>query len=322
MKKLLTLFVISCLSVNAFAQVTIKNVDLDNGKALLEAYLSPFGESLGAGLNNGWWNTAKPHSLGGFDVTLTVNTVLIPDGRQSFNVNDVGGSSFTSTSSSTPTFIGGGDGANVIYKNASVNNPNFDMPSGSDISVVPLPMLQAGIGLIKNTEINIRYIPKQNIGSIASIKLLGFGLKHDVLQWIPVAEKLPIDVSIQGGYTNLNTIVNIEAEGEKQEVNLDVKATTINLLASKKIAMLTCYIGLGYNSSTTTLSVDGKYSIGSGPNAIIFNTATLSNLKFESQNNLRANIGFRFQIAVLAIQANYTFSKYPVATVGLGISIR
>ena len=34
MKKLLPLFVISCLSVNAFAQVTIMNVDLDNGKAI------------------------------------------------------------------------------------------------------------------------------------------------------------------------------------------------------------------------------------------------------------------------------------------------
>ena len=48
----------------------------------------------------------------------------------------------------------------------------------------------------------------------------------------------------------------------------------------------------------------------------------LTSFEFESNNNLRANVGFRFQLAVLALQANYTFSEYPVATVGLGISIR
>jgi hypothetical protein len=53
-----------------------------------------------------------------------------------------------------------------------------------------------------------------------------------------------------------------------------------------------------------------------------FHVNELTEFKFESNNNLRANVGFRFQIAVLALQANYTFSEYPVATVGLGISVR
>ena len=48
----------------------------------------------------------------------------------------------------------------------------------------------------------------------------------------------------------------------------------------------------------------------------------LTEIDFESNNNLRANIGFRFNIAVLALQANYTFSEYPTATIGAGISLR
>ena len=41
-------------------------------------------ESFGAGLNNGWYNTAKPHSLGGFDLTFTLNTVMIPNSCKNF----------------------------------------------------------------------------------------------------------------------------------------------------------------------------------------------------------------------------------------------
>ncbi len=52
------------------------------------------------------------------------------------------------------------------------------------------------------------------------------------------------------------------------------------------------------------------------------NLDDLTEVDFESNNNLRANIGFRFNIALIALQANYTFSEYPTATVGIGISVR
>ena len=47
-----------------------------------------------------------------------------------------------------------------------------------------------------------------------------------------------------------------------------------------------------------------------------------TDFEFENNNTLRANIGFHFQIAILALQANYTFSDYHIATIGVGISVR
>ena len=44
--------------------------------------------------------------------------------------------------------------------------------------------------------------------------------------------------------------------------------------------------------------------------------------KFKSNNKIRANIGFRFNITIIALQANYTFSEYPIATIGVGLSVR
>ena len=318
MKNIFTLLIVSCFGYNAFAQTTIAEEDLDNGKALIESYLSPFGKSLGASLNNGWWNTAKPHRLGGFDITLTLNTVLIPDAGKSFNVNDVGGSSFSSNSNSTSTWVGDNTPTISNYINNLSDTNQFVIPGGTDLDYIPIPMLQAGIGLIKNTEIDVRYIPSMEIGETGEFSLLGLGLKHDILQWFPIVDKMPVDVSIQAGYTDLKAEITIE----DQPVILDVKATTINLLASKKFAMLTGYFGLGYNSSTTTFKVNKTYNIGIGATSIKFDPRDLSEMNFESQNEIRANVGLRFQLAIIAIQANYTLSEYPVATIGLSISVR
>ena len=193
------------------------------------------------------------------------------------------------------------------------------MPQGLNIPMLPVPMLQAGIGLIKNTEIDVRFMPEIEMSGV-STRLFGVGVKHDILQWLPIVDKIPIDVSFQTGYTKLSSQIMLEDPNstEKTEATLDVRATTFNILLSKKIAMFTAYTGLGYNSAKTTFNVDGTYNIAGLP----INVNDLTKFEFESNNNLRANIGFRFQIAILAIQANYTFSKYPVATVGLGISIR
>ena len=82
--------------------------------------------------------------------------------------------------------------------------------------------------------------------------------------------------------------------------------------------MFTPYLGVGYNSTRTTFNVNGDYDIA----GFEIKLDELTDIDFESNNNLRANIGFRFNIAVIALQANYTFAEYPTATLGLGVSLR
>jgi len=317
MKKILLVCTAILMSYSSFSQITLSNTE--DANEFLQAYLSPLGGSLGAGLNNGWYNTAKPHKLGGFDLTFTLNTVLVPKGKQSFNPDEL--SNFSSVDASTPTILGSGDGATITY-----NGIEFTMPEqGTALKALPIPMLGIGIGLIKKSELDIRYIPtyKYNAGFAGkgSIGLWGVGLKHDILQWIPVVgDAIPMSLSLQAGHTNLNTQFEIESQGVAQEVELDVKATTINLIASKKLLMFTGYAGIGYNTSTTTFNGKTNFKLGVGENALDFDVPL--EMKFEAQNEFRANIGFRFNITVIALQANYTFSKYPTATVGLGISLR
>ena len=318
MRKILLACAAILMSYSSFSQIiTLSNTK--DANEFLKAYLSPLGESLGAGLNNGWYNTAKPHKLGGFDLTFTLNTVLIPKGKQSFNLDEL--SNFSSGDTSTPTIFGSGDGATITYE-----GNDFTMPKqGTALKALPIPMLGIGIGLIKKSELDIRYIPtyKYNAGFAGkgSIGLWGVGLKHDILQWFPVVgDAIPMSLSLQAGHTNLNTQFEIESQGVAQEVELNVKATTINIIASKKLLMFTGYAGIGYNTSTTTFNGKTNFQLGGGSQVLDFDVPL--EMKFDAQNEFRANIGFRFNITVIALQANYTFSKYPTATVGLGISLR
>ena len=319
-KNLLLILIFLLINIFSFGQATtVLEEDLNDGKSIIEAYLSPFGNSLGASLNNGWYNTARPHKLGGFDLTITINTVLIPSSATTFNIDDaITGSSFSSASTESATFVGNDEDIATMNYTQSGLTESFQMPGGVDLKAIPLPMLQAGVGLIKGTEIDIRYIPLQDIGTIGQIDLFGLGFKHDILQWIPLASTLPIDVSIQGGYTNLNSTFEVQS----QDVELNVKASTMNVIISKKFLMLTAHAGLGYNSAATTFKVKEQYAIGVGGNVIQFDPGKLSEFSFESQNSLRANVGLRVKLALIALQANYTLADYPVATIGLGISVR
>jgi hypothetical protein len=319
MKKLLFTLLSGLIGLNSFAQpdppiTSIFADDIAQGEKLIEAYFTPMAESFGAGLNSGWYNTAKPHSLGGFDLTFTLNTVIIPNSAKKFNIADAGGTTFTSAETEASTIFGSSDGTPMTYTNSNTSTDvDFNMPGGFKTPALPLPMIQAGIGLIKNTAIDIRYMPMLDVGNAVKVNLFGIGLKHDLLQWIPVAgDAIPMSLSLQWGYTNLNTELKIDVH----EVSLNTKANTINLVASKRLLMVTGYAGVGYNSSTTSFSADADFELS----GIKFEEKV--QMDFESKNNLRANVGFRFNITLVTIQADYTFSEYPTATLGLGVSLR
>ena len=312
MKKLLFTLLAGVIGFTSYSQSapSILTGDIAQAEKLLEAYFTPMAESFGAGLNNGWYNTAKPHSLGGFDLTFTLNTVLIPSSAKTFNIKDAGGTTFTSNETEASTILGSSDKTEMTYTNS---NTNFNMPGGFPTPAMPLPMIQAGIGLIKNTAIDIRYMPMMNVGDNFNVNLFGVGLKHDLLQWIPgIGDAIPMSLSLQGGYTSLNTELSIS----EQAVTLNTKATTINLVASKKLLMVTGYAGLGYNSATTTFEADANFDL----NGAQFDEKV--EIDFESNNNIRANIGLRLNITLVTIQADYTFAEYPTATLGIGISVR
>ena len=298
-----------------FSQVDIQNTD--DAKNFLHHYLSPLGESLGFTLNNGWYNTARPHRFAGFDATITLNMLNVPDVKKSFNPNMI--ENFSSPNLATPTIMGKGDGGLIEY-----NGEQFQMPDQeSAISFLALPTFNVGIGIFKKTEINARYLPTYKYGEgfigKGEVNMWGVGFKHDILQWIPIiGDAIPLSLSVQGGYTQLNSQMLILS----QAAELNVQAMNANLILSRNFLMLTGYASIGYNSATTTF-ITGENL----PNIEHFNIGEVNfdipiEMVFEAKNELRSNIGVKLTLAVVAIHANYTFSEYPVATIGVGVSLR
>ena len=315
MKKAFLTILIFSISITSKSQVQVD--DINDAQAFLQEYLSPLGNSLGAMTNNGWYNSAKPHRFLGFDATFTLSLLTITDENKSFDPNSI--TNFSSNSTSTPTILGKGDGATVNYKGEQFKLPN----QSTLIPALVLPNFNFGLGVFKKTELNGRFIPnyKYNIGFFGKgeISMWGLGFKHDLLQWIPIiGNAIPMSLSLQAGHTQLNSALSIL----DQDVNIDVQATNFNIILSRKILMLTGYTSVGYNFSTTTFTAGEDIS-----NSDTFNLNELEislpiEMKFENNNEFRANVGLRFNLAVIAIHANHTFSKYPVTTIGLGVSLR
>ena len=315
MKKIYLTFLITVAYLSTYAQTSISNNHLTQGEKLIEAYFTPMAESFGAGLNNGWYNTAKPHSVLGFDVTFSINTVVIPNSAENFIIGENFDGVFTSTEEDASTIFGSTNSTSMNYNyDASLQPISFNMPGGLKTPILPLPMIQAGIGIIKKTSIDIRYMPMLNVNKDnINVSLYGIGAKHDLLQWIPaIGNAIPMSLSIQAGYTNLNT----ELKVADQDVKLNTKATTFNLIASKKILMITGYAGIGYNYSNTTFTANPNFDL----DELTFDEEL--EISFESNKNLRTNIGLRLNMAVMTIHADYTFAEYPTASIGIGVSLR
>ena len=315
MNRILLIVILSLFTTKSFSQVQIENIN--DAQAFLQEYLNPLGNGLGAITNNGWYTSAKPHKVLGFDATFTLSVLNVSDEKKSFDPNSI--SNFSSSETSTPTILGSGDGAIVQYDGEEFKLPN----QKTSFSTLILPNFNFGLGIFKKTELNGRYIPnyKYDLGFFGKgeIGMWGVGFKHDLLQWIPIiGNAIPISLSLQAGHTQLNSELSIL----DQEVNIDVQATNLNIILSRKLLMLTGYTSFGYNFSTTTFSAGENINDSENFNLNELEIDLPIEMKFENNNEFRANVGLRFNLAVVNINANHTFSKYPVTTLGLGVGLR
>ena len=75
MNRVLLIVILSLFTTKSFSQVQIENIN--DAQAFLQEYLNPLGNGLGAITNNGWYNSAKPHKVLGFEATFTLSVLNI-----------------------------------------------------------------------------------------------------------------------------------------------------------------------------------------------------------------------------------------------------
>lgn len=341
MRKLLILILISTTSYSVWAQGDLDELlkgSVEDASKLLDGYTKPALKAFGYGLNQGWYNTAKPHKTLGVDLTVSVSAVSIPNSDLFYTVNNNELSSLDLVSVNGQAVAPGTGSAQVptifgpdtppTYESRSTG-AQFEAPGGADlkneigIQAMPVPVAHLGIGLPKGFDLKIRFVPTVSIGDDAKFDLFGVGVMHDVKQYIPGIKNLPFDLSGFVGYTNMKLISNLDVTtGNDQRAEFKSSATTIQALVSKKISVLTVYGGIGYNIAKTKIAMLGSYEFEDefGYPITVTDPITLSS----DASGMRATAGLRLKLAVITLHGDYTVQKdnFNTLTVGFGINVR
>jgi hypothetical protein len=323
-----------------------------DAEKLLEAYLSPWINGFGASLTGGWYNTAKTHKPGGFDLTITTNIAYVPDKFKSFTVDELnlqGVERASGTEGFSPTVAGKDNpGPQMVYDTFGIGINAYKLPQGTTIALVPSPMAQLSVGLFKDTEITGRFCPKVNVRNNNDIFMWGVGLKHGLKQWIPAIEKIPfLHLTIQGGYTRLKTNVGLNVTPnsiglgdyvpanlavttwDNQNMMLDIQSFTANLLVSADIPFVSFYGGVGFATTKSKLKMEGYYPMldVDGTEAVV-KASEKDPIDFQIKNQdggvtkPRLNAGVRFKFGFFTLHFDYTRANYNITTAGIGICFR
>lgn len=335
MKKLLTLTV-ALTSMLSFSQIDLESI-LEGGttdaQTFLKGYAAPFPKGFGNGINGGWYTTAKAHKFLGIDISVIANGAIVPSSEETFtfinseytNIKLDSDPNNPSASAELPTLFGSQKLADRPLLEFTENGNSISVSSlpGSGLkeaigsNFVPSAMVQAGIGLFKKTDLIIRFVPQQT-ASEYEFSTFGFGIKHDIKQWIPFVKRLPFDVSVIAAWNDVKSKFFLDPDNKPtQALEFNTKTTMFQLLASKKLAIFTLYGGIGTTSYKTDVNMLGTYTTTNSGQTFI----DPIQLDYDG-SSMRTNLGLSIKLFFINIAAEYAIQEYNVFTVRAGINIR
>lgn len=348
------LLLLTCISIPAHAQIDniedLIRAGQEDAQTLTQAYLKPLPSGFGADINSGWFMNATPHSTLGFDIQIRGAIAFVPSSDQSFDINELNLQRVEladgEPSSISPTVSGeDNSGPNIVVEDEDGEQlAEFALPSGSGYNIVPAPMLQASLGIVKDTDVTVRFIPKSETDDI-EYGMLGFGVKHGINQWLPGGNVLPVDLTVFFGYTNIdvNGILDLQPDPGAQpnpfnadaaNANFDDQAAKISLstftakaLVGKSLPFISVYGGIGYETATMDVEVVGDYPVAVDPGIPVttsFYDVISDPVGYEEDGNNKFSLlaGANFKLAFFNIFAEYTLADYSVVNAGIGFSFR
>ncbi len=321
-----------------------------DAQKLAQAYLSPLFKGIGFGMNSGWYNSAKAKNLGKFDLRIQGSAAFVPTSDQSFDINTIGLSSRTRVNGSavTPTAFGDDRTGSelVLFSDKNEEVGRFNMPNGTGIKFVPSPQVQLTVGVIKNTDISIRYSPEIGKNSdFGTVQVLGFGVKHEVTKLFfgKAAKIIPIDIAVGFGYNQIKykyqvkQADQVDDSNSGQNLNQRVEGTfsgyTFDAILSKKLAVFTPFVSVGYNTSKTDIGMLGRYIVQTDFQRIpgtqipdqtkpVYTTLTDPvKINQKDANGLRGSVGFSLHLLFFRLYGAYSVGEYTAATAGIGFGI-
>ena len=299
---------------------------ISDAEILGEAYLKPYGDMMGRSLNGGWYNVASVHSPGGFNINIGINMSMVSSAGKTFDVNECisrmsdGWRLRNPSNHIAPTIAGSMETQRPELRyNKDGDNIEFELPDGTGLGIMPLPMIQVGIGLPLYTEIMGKFMPAINLSEYGKIGSWGIGLKHSFKEYVPFLKDVPhLQTSVLAGYSHMGIKMYLDDYAETDgdhELQLNSSGFIGRLLVGAEFPVISFYMGLGYGNTSSKFGLVGKYEVDDD---ILEDPITL-NFK---NNSFDANIGMRIKLGIFTLYGDYTIGDYPMVSAGFGFTVK
>ena len=284
---------------------------------LADKYVSPAAEASAYQSSGGWYTSAKKKELWDLEISLQGNLLFIPNKSKNFLLNESDLKNLSiqgdETSASLPTALGG-DNFVVIEGSIGDDPFEFDSPEGINESFVKHAQLQASLGLWKGTSLIGRFSPKIKINK-TYYQILGFGVQHNLSQWIPSIKETSFDLSgllTYSFYSVSDTFSEVNLPiGTLNSVVVDGESLMFNIIASKQIEKFTFSTAIGLTSSKF------DYKVG-GDGDLVLNTLNqaLGTLN-ESKTNFKGDFGIDYRFYDFSVNTMLTLGNYSSLIFGI-----
>lgn len=323
---------------------TLSHLSSDAGSAYVEPVISAFGSNM----NSGWVNGVPPASLVGvhFQVRLIAVGSFLQDTKRTFltsgkfrytslEADDILQASGFNPSNTPnyddlkneilsqewqvdiagPTITGSGnENVKVEFPGAEIQGETIGSyvttltgASGflDNLSIFPQPAVQLDIGNVIGTSASFRYFPSLDIKDVGKISLWGFGLLHNIGFWFK--NPLPVELGVGFFYQKLD-VGNI----------FENNSTQFGVYLSKTLGVIisfTPYIGVTYESSSTSVSYTYNFDTPAGPQK------TIISFDLNGVNSVGLTIGGSLNLPVVSLNVDYKIAKIKTLTLGLSFGM-
>jgi hypothetical protein len=204
----------------------------------------------------------------------------------------------------------------------------FTMPQGV-FKYVPAPAIQLTVGLFKNTDLTIRTTPKIKLGDDGgSVSMVGFGLKHDIIQDFAKKIPKPFDLAIAVNYNRINYSKSLDvkpdagttgpsADFTTQRIDAHFTGFNVQGILSKKLAFFTPFVAVAYQTADTDLGVLGNFPLTATTTTYTTVTDPV-HVKETSVAGMRADLGFQLNLGFFRLYASGALGKYTSVNGGFG----
>ena len=310
---------------------------VNDASNLISNYLEPVFQGIGYGYSNGWYNTAKPHETLGFDISISANVAFVPNSSLTFTFDESQYDNIRLSDPSDnqlPTVLGPyekEERPDLTFYNNGEEVVRITAPPGAiamkeevGFNAIPVPMVQAGIGVYKGTDVILRFVPGLSFADDkVRISMFGYGIKHNIGQWFKVLDYAGLDVSVLAGVSTMKITGDLSDEDDPVTANNEgifkINGFVLQGIVSKEyVNIFTIYGAVGYSRAGSRTRILGTYPIDEE-----FEQLPEDPIDWKYANSsMNMTAGLRVRLVAVTLSSAFTLQKYPVLSMGVGVTIR